>query len=89
MGVTHTPTSTAKRLRSIARNHPFLDGNKRAAALAMLMFYRLNGWQVLADQGDLVALVTDTADGLIDVELIAGVLKGWAVPLDLGDVDEY
>ena len=27
----------------IAKNHPFVDGNKRAALMAMIMFLRLNG----------------------------------------------
>jgi death-on-curing protein len=27
----------------IARNHPFIDGNKRAAFVAMMLFLRLNG----------------------------------------------
>ena len=66
-------------LHSIARNHPFIDGNKRVAAAAALVFYHLNGWLVpVPDQGDLVALVVDTAEGLLTVEAIADTLKGWA-----------
>jgi death-on-curing protein len=33
-------------LHSIARNHPFVDGNKRVAAASALVFYALNGWAV-------------------------------------------
>ncbi len=68
-------------LHGIVRNHPFVDGNKRVGAAAMLVFYALNGWDVVVEQGDLVALVVDTAEGLLTVEAIANVVKGWATPV--------
>jgi len=36
----------------IARNHPFNDGNKRAALVASFLFLELNGWKVVASQAD-------------------------------------
>ncbi len=33
----------------ICRNHPFVDGNKRAATAAMVMFLSDNGWEFVAD----------------------------------------
>jgi death-on-curing protein len=36
----------------LARNHPFIDGNKRAAFLACGMFLRLNGHRLTATQPD-------------------------------------
>ena len=70
-------------LHSIVRNHPFVDGNKRVAAAAMLVCYDLNGWRVpVPDQGDLVALVVDAAEGLLTVDAIAATLKGWAQPVE-------
>lgn len=33
-------------IQSIAMNHPFVDGNKRAAALAALVFLEYNGYQL-------------------------------------------
>jgi death-on-curing protein len=69
-------------LHSLARNHPFVDGNKRVAAAAMLVFYALNGYDVpVADQGDLVALVVDVAEGQLTVDAVANTLKGWAQPV--------
>ena len=76
-------------LHSLARNHGFVDGNKRTAALGMLMFYRFNGYAIRVEQGDLVALITDAAEGLIDAASIAGVLKDWAQPVNLDGVREY
>ena len=34
----------------IARNHPFLDGNKRTSYVVTLVFLRLNGSDVQADE---------------------------------------
>ena len=36
----------------LAKNHPFVDGNKRAALLAMGMFLYLNGHRLVASQAD-------------------------------------
>jgi death-on-curing protein len=70
-------------MHSLIRNHPFVDGNKRTAVLAVDVFYGLNGWEVNADQGEIVALAVDIAEGQVDVEGIAKVLSGWATQLDL------
>jgi death-on-curing protein len=37
-------TKAAALMQSLARNHPFLDGNKRTALLATIVFYGLNGY---------------------------------------------
>ena len=71
-------------LHGLARNHPFLDGNKRTAWVATATFYLLNGYHVArAEQGDIVSLVVDTAEGQIDVSTIAATLKVWAIEIDL------
>ena len=36
-------------LESLAMNHPFVDGNKRAALAATDVFLRLNGWSIDCD----------------------------------------
>jgi death-on-curing protein len=70
-------------LHGLARNHPFLDGNKRTAWAATAVFYLVNGFVIHADQGDIVALVVDTAEGQADVPTIAARLKAWAQIFDL------
>lgn len=72
-------------MHSLIRNHAFVDGNKRTGVLAMRVFYNLNGWDVHAEQGELVALALDIAEGQIDVDHIAGILKSWAREIDLPD----
>lgn len=38
--------------RALARDHPFIDGNKRTAAVAMLIFLELNGYELIMPDGD-------------------------------------
>lgn len=47
----------------IARNHPFVDGNKRMAFLSAYVFLGLNGWDVEADEPELALLMWETAAG--------------------------
>ncbi len=63
-------------LQGIAIAHPFLDGNKRAAAGAMLLFLELNGIPVDVDQDDLYDFVIAVTTGdLREVEDIATRLR--------------
>jgi death on curing protein len=78
-------TKAAALMHSLIRNHPFEDGNKRTAVLSMLVFYGLNGWEIVADQGDIVAWAVDIVEGLVDVATISKALKNWARPLELPD----
>lgn len=52
----------------IARNHPFIDGNKRVAFLAMMTFLRLNGVRFAPSQADAAAAILALAAGEVDEE---------------------
>jgi death-on-curing protein len=59
-----TPVERAARLAySITMNHPFLDGNKRAGMLAMLMTLKLNHIALAYAQRELIDLGLSVADG--------------------------
>lgn len=47
----------------IARNHPFVDGNKRSAFLASASFLAWNGWELTAAETDVVIVFQDLAAG--------------------------
>lgn len=47
----------------LIRNHPFVDGNKRAGLLAMNAFLRLNGLYLNPDQMDEVMMIRAVAAG--------------------------
>ena len=50
----------------ICRNHPFLDGNKRTAMMAAIVFLRLNGIEPAPDSGRWEKLMLDIAASKID-----------------------
>ena len=59
---------------AIARNHPFLDGNKRTAFAAMVLFLALNGLELEAPEVEAtVVALTMAAGDMPDAEFIAWV----------------
>jgi death on curing protein len=50
----------------ICKNHPFLDGNKRTAMIAAIVFLRLNGIEPLPDSAEWENLMLDVAASKID-----------------------
>jgi death-on-curing protein len=50
----------------IARNHPFLDGNKRTALLSTRAFLFLNGWILEPSEAEEVHVMLDVATGRLD-----------------------
>lgn len=59
----------------LAKNHPFVDGNKRAAFLAIGLFLILNGWRLTATQADATLTVLAVAAGDIDEPALAHWLR--------------
>ena len=47
----------------IARNHPFIDGNKRTAFVAADLFLRMNGQQLHAEQAEAAVVFLRLAAG--------------------------
>ena len=47
----------------IARNHTFLDGNKRTAFVVMELFLHLNGWALNADDAECISTMLSLASG--------------------------
>jgi death-on-curing protein len=52
----------------LCRNHPFVDGNKRTAMTAAIVFLRLNDVEPAEDSEDWEALVLDVAASRLDRE---------------------
>lgn len=55
----------------IARNHPFVDGNKRTALVAARTFLILNGVDLEATQDDKVLTFLSLAEGAVSEEELA------------------
>ena len=62
------PELAAAYLFYLCRNHPFIDGNKRAALGACLVFLRLNGLEPKEDGPEWEQLTLDVASSAIDRE---------------------
>jgi death-on-curing protein len=67
------PQLAAANAFGIARNHPFIDGNKRTAFVAAAVFMEDNGWMLELDQVDVVLKILALAAG----ELIEQDLSAW------------
>jgi death-on-curing protein len=52
----------------LCRNHPFIDGNKRTALTAAIVFLRLNGFEPAKDSEAWEALVLEVAASKLDRE---------------------
>jgi death-on-curing protein len=66
---------------AIARNHPFIDGNKRTAYLALEVFLALNGLTLTAtDAESVVAMLAMAAGTVTDAEFILWVREHTGTP---------
>lgn len=45
----------------LLRNHPFVDGNKRVALAAMVVFLDLNGWELTCSEAEETAMILSGA----------------------------
>jgi death-on-curing protein len=59
----------------LTKNHPFTDGNKRAAFMAVGLFLGSNGWELNAAPVDAIRAVVALAGGEIGEETFAAWLK--------------
>ena len=64
----------------IAKNHPFVDGNKRAAFLVVGLFLYLNGQRLAVTQADATVMVLALAAGEIDEAAFANWIRSNSKP---------
>jgi death-on-curing protein len=65
----------------IARNHAFVDGNKRTALVVSLTFLDRNGWDIVASKEDIYFTFLHLADGSLTEEELTAWFTQHAVPL--------
>ncbi len=70
----------ASLLHSIARNHPFTDGNKRTATVAAIFMFHINGQRIVWDQAEALNMITEVAENRRDLNDLAA----W-FPLQAGE----
>ena len=65
----------------IARNHPFVDGNKRTAFTVAAMFLGVNAVDLDAGEPEVVDIVTQLAAGRLTEAALASWIRAHTVPL--------
>lgn len=72
----------------LARNHPFIDGNKRTAHVCYRVFLRLNGGDVMADDEEKYASMIGLAEGSLSEVEFAQWLRDHIAVEKNGEVQE-
>ena len=65
---------------ALAKNHPFVDGNKRAAFLSVGLFLALNRMRLVATQAEATLTMLDVAAGTLDEAAFAAWLREHTQP---------
>ena len=64
----------------IVKNHPFVDGNKRAGVLAAAIFLDLNGYEFQPDEAEAYVIFMALAAGEVDDEALAAWISDNSTP---------
>jgi len=66
-----------------AKNHVFLDGNKRVSLASIDIFLQINGYQLVAEEVDAVVTIRDVATGVLKESGLAWWIKESSSRFDL------
>jgi death-on-curing protein len=75
------PALAAAYAFGIARNHPFIDGNKRTAAVVCETFLELNGVSIVASDAEMYPVFLDLAAGQLTEDELAAWLESHTRPV--------
>ena len=67
-------------LHSLARNHPFTDGNKRTATVGALFLLAINGAGVVWEPAAALEMILAVAEGRASWQAFAGWLRSEPIP---------
>jgi len=59
----------------VIKNHPFMDGNKRTATLALLEFLERNGHRLESTNDELYQFAIDAATSVLDKDQVANWIR--------------
>ena len=74
------PRLAADYVFGICTNHPFRDGNKRISFLAAVVFLGLNGFDLVAEDSEVVEMMLAVASGELGEEAIADWIRSRTQP---------
>jgi len=64
----------------VAKNHPFIDGNKRAALVAAYTFLAINGFELEIPETEAVSMILGTANGTLPEQDLAAWIRSHLIP---------
>jgi death on curing protein len=70
---------TAALMDSLVRNHPFVDGNKRTAITAAAFFLRINGFQLVVENNEMVRFTLACAQSQLSLDEIRNWFKQYSI----------
>jgi death on curing protein len=73
----------------LALNHPFVDGNKRTAELALVTFLDLNGYELVDDEDAIAEMFEDISRGVVEQGEFFGWVCNHARPVDPSNMAEF
>ncbi|HEX4040955.1 MAG TPA: type II toxin-antitoxin system death-on-curing family toxin [Xanthobacteraceae bacterium] len=75
------PELAAAYAYGLARNHPFIDGNKRTSLLALYTFLGINGIDFIVPEADAATVILSLAAGEVSEESLARWIRdNWPKP---------
>ena len=82
------PDSTIHQLAAsygfgFAKNHVFVDGNKRIALAAISVFLQINGATLTADEAEAVIIINEVAGGAMNENDLADWISARSMPFDI------
>jgi death on curing protein len=75
-------------MESIALNHAFIDGNKRTAVVAAIHMLNWAGYDLLADQMEVVTVTMNIVEHRWDRQKLAEWIEEHKYPLDFSGVED-
>ena len=72
-------SKAAALMDSLVRNHPFVDGNKRTAISATVLFLRLNGYRLGVENDEMVRFTMACAQSQVSLEEISDWFKCYSI----------
>jgi death-on-curing protein len=69
------PKLAAAYCYGLAKNHGYVDGNKRVAAVACELFLNLNSYSLTADDAEFVEIILSVAGGSMTEEALGGWIR--------------
>ncbi|HEY9799402.1 MAG TPA: type II toxin-antitoxin system death-on-curing family toxin [Leptolyngbyaceae cyanobacterium] len=67
-------------LYHLAKNHAFIDGNKRVALATTITFFKMNGYRFCLPKQEAEALVLDVVAGKLDKQEVAAIFEVYVLP---------